>query len=845
MTKFAEVAVDAPAGHDRTFSYSVPSSLDLQLGQFVVVPFGNRKLQGVVFSLPPSPQVDKTRDVLRAHDEVPVLTGGQLELARWVSTHYMCTLFEACSLMLPPGGRLRWKTYVEPAQDGVGGTQDLSPFQERLLAYVRRNRKVAEQRATDSFGPSAAAGLRALAARGLVVCTPSLTGKPAKPKTQEIVAVSPAARSSVSEQIEGLEQRAPKQAEALRHLANGAGPVVISQARKDYGTSAVNGLIAKGMLEKRTVSLDRDPLANRDFPPEPAVSLTPSQMRAAFAVRSALEGRPRSPRGFLLQGVTGSGKTEVYLDAVRRCLNLGKRAIVLVPEIALTHQTIQRFASRFPGNVAVLHSGLTPGERFDQWWKVHNRKYKVVIGSRSAVFAPQPDLGLIVVDEEHEWSYKQHDAVPRYHARDVALRLAELSGAVALLGSASPDVESYRMAVRGDLGLLTLPERIASIAGAANGHARVRSGEDASPKSSGPTTAGRLYGRGDRTPISSPLASVAVVDMRKELREGNRGMFSRALHRALRQCLDNGSQALLFLNRRGSASYLQCRDCGRSLRCRRCDIAMTYHRDGRRMLCHYCGYARVPPSRCTNCRSSRVSYYGLGTQTVERELAREFPGAKVLRWDRDTAGQVDAQHAILKRLESGEADVLVGTQMIAKGLHLPAVTVVGVVLADIGLNLPDYRAGERAFQLLCQVAGRAGRGASEGRVVVQTYQPDNYAIKAAATQDYRRFYREEIAYRKELGNPPFNKMLRMLYAHTNRALCEREALRLSREMRQQRDSWGYSDVEVLGPTPAYPARVRGHYRWQIILRGPEPRALLEKGDVPQGWVVDVDPVGLG
>ena len=506
----------------------------------------------------------------------------------------------------------------------------------------------------------------------------------------------------------------------------------------------------------------------------------------------------------------------MYLDAVGECLKLGKKAIVMVPEISLTPQTVERFASRFPGKVAVLHSGLAPGERFDQWWKVRRGEYGVVVGSRSAVFAPQPDLGLVVIDEEHEWTYKQHDASPRYHARAVALKLAELTGAVVLLGSASPDVQSYRRARRGSVRLLQLPERIID-------------GAEAVPS-----------GRGEHG-----LAPVQIVDMRTELREGNRHIFSRVLKDALIECAAAGSQAILFLNRRGSASYVQCRACGLALRCRSCDVAMAYHRDIDRLLCHYCGDRRIPPSRCPGCLRYGMVYHGIGTKTVVDEVVKLLPGKSVMRWDRDAVSNARAHHELLERFRSQKAQVLVGTQMIAKGLHFPSVTLVGVVLADVGLGVPDFRAGERTFQLLYQVAGRSGRGAEAGRVIVQTYQPDNYAIKAAAAQDYRLFYDQEIGYRKEHGNPPFSRLVRLSYSHVNGAKCEREAGRLYRLLSGEQASWGLSDVEILGPTPAHPARVRGHYRWQLVVRGTDPRVLLDKVTIPHGWDVDVDPVGLG
>ena len=813
--RFAEVAVDAPAGPGRTFSYSRPPSLELRLGHLVLVPFGPRRLQGIVFALSDQPQVPETRDVEDIVFDAPVLSATQLRLSRWIAGYYQCGLFEAAAPMLPPGGRVRQRVYLT---SGIGGaevaTPSLSPFQQKVLAYVVRRKQVSEDRVLQVMGRGAGSAIKRLVDSGQVVRSRGRSAPTVSPKYRNYVALSPAGSHEALRDLPKLAKRAPRQAALLSKLGMESTPLLQAAVLNDFGSSAVNGLLDRGWLTKRRVAVDRDPLEGRDFPLAEPITLTALQQRAASEVRRALAGRSVTPRAFLLQGVTGSGKTEVYLDATQHCLAMGKRAIVMVPEIALTHQTIERFASRFPGNVAVLHSGLTSGQRFDQWWKARRGQYGIVIGSRSAVFAPQPDLGLIILDEEHEWAYKQQESSPRYHAREVALKLAQLTGSVVLLGSASPDVASYRAAMGKSVGLLRLPDRVAP------------------------------DGPGGPRGASQRMAAVNVVDMRRELREGNSGMFSGVLERATAECLDAGSQAILFLNRRGSASHMQCRSCGFGLRCRRCDVSVSYHGDLRRLLCHYCGDRRIPPDRCPKCLSYGLSYYGVGTQAVAGEVRRQFPGAKVIRWDRDSARTPAEHQDLLERFRSGDAQVLVGTQMIAKGLHFPSVTLVGVILADVGMHLPDYRAGERTFQLLCQVVGRSGRGRSAGTAIIQTYQPGNYAIRAAATQDYQQFYPTEIAHRREQGNPPFSRLIRLLHTHTNRALCERRALRMVSLLSEERESWGMSDVELLGPTPAHPPRLRGRYRWQIILRGAQPRALLEKVAIPASWTIDVDPVGL-
>jgi primosomal protein N' (replication factor Y) len=814
VVRFAEVAVDAPAGHDRTFSYSIPPSLDAKIGQLVIVPFGPRKLQGLVVSLPDSPQVPETREVFSVDDSGPILTETQLRLAHWVSAYYMCSLFEAAAPMLPPGGRFRIKTYLAPGPRSSGDHEAaLTPYQEEVLDYILSKGRMEEGRLVDALGERARAAARRLAEAGLVERTQARAGALVKPQYRDYVQLPANASRSLEQRLAELDN-APRQQAALSRLLETRAPLMQSPANKEFGRSAIMALLSKGMIERVSIATERDPLEGRVFPADPRVTLTSDQSRTTSEVRRSLAGE--GPRTFLLEGVTGSGKTEVYLDAVRECLKLGKRAIVMVPEISLTPQTVERFASRFPGKVAVLHSGLAPGERFDQWWKVRRGEYGVVVGSRSAVFAPQPDLGLVVIDEEHEWTYKQHDTSPRYHARAVALKLAELTGAVVLLGSASPDVQSYRRAQRGGVRLLQLPERIVDDTEAISAR-RTRGG----------------------------LAPVQVVDMREELREGNRHIFSRALRDALTECVAAGSQAILFLNRRGSSSHVQCRACGLALQCQSCDVAMAYHRDIDRLLCHYCGNRRIPPPRCPGCLSYGMAYHGIGTKTVVDEAVKLLPGTSVMRWDRDAVTNARAHQELLDRFRSEKAQILVGTQMIAKGLHFPSVTLVGVVLADVGLGVPDFRSGERTFQLLYQVAGRSGRGAAAGRVIVQTYQPGNYAIKAAAAQDYRLFYDQEIDHRREHRNPPFTRLARLSYSNVNGAKCELEVQRLHSLLSGEQASWGISDVEILGPTPAHPARLRGHYRWQLVLRGTDPRVLLDKVTIPHGWDVDIDPVGLG
>lgn len=502
----------------------------------------------------------------------------------------------------------------------------------------------------------------------------------------------------------------------------------------------------------------------------------------------------------LLHGVTGSGKTEIYLQALAAIIARGKRGIVLVPEIALTAQAILRFTGRFPDRVAIIHSALTAGERYDEWRRIRSGKVDVVIGSRSALFSPLPDLGIIILDEEHEPAYKQDQLKPTYHARDAAVFLGQLLHIPVVLGSATPSVESFFHAERGEYQLVELHNR-----------------------------------------IGADLPPVEVIDLRNELHAGNTSIFSRRLQSELEQVLNKGQQAILYLNRRGAASCILCRECGFVAMCDRCDMPLTYHSTERILLCHYCnGQSRILHF-CPQCNSPSIRYFGLGTEKVEDTIARHFPSARLLRWDRDTAKHRRAHEQLLDRFANREADILVGTQMIAKGLDLPGVTLVGVISADIALMLPDFSASERAFTLLTQVAGRAGRGEEAGKVIIQTFNPQHFCIDAASRHDYHEFYAAEIEARRRYGYPPFRQFVKFTYSHENRRRAQNEALLLRETLDQLIDRLGLEQTDIIGPAPAVMERIRGKYRWQMIARGPDLHPLLRVIDTP-GWEVDIDPV---
>jgi primosomal protein N' (replication factor Y) len=815
---YAEVAVNAAAPIRQTFTYRVPDELTVAVGQAVYVPFGARTLQGIVAEITAEPRFQDTRDIEAVIDERPLVTPERMSLAAWLSDYYRAPLFDCVSLMLPPGFKRRPQTLLRSAFWAGDAPDDLNDAERTVMDALREQEETESEDLKRSLKDVRGVGraITSLVRRGLVARTYRLARPAVQPRVVAHLTLqlsAGAARDRAAELREDGSQRAGRRATVLEALAE-EGSLPLSRARAlGLTPAALRDFEAEGVAAREDVTLLRDPLAGREYDPKPAAELTADQGRAAADIISALDAAPQpdSRRTFLLHGVTGSGKTEVYLEAIVHAASLGKRAIVLVPEISLTPQTVRRFGERFPGEVAVMHSGLSLGEHFDMWHAVRDGQYRVVIGPRGALFAPQPDLGLVVLDEEHEWTYKQQEGSPRYHARKAAEELCARTGAVLVLGSATPDVESHFRASAKAYRLLELPQRLIP---------------------------------GDSGVKPGPLPAVEVVDLREELKAGNRSIFSRALARAVRAALDSGEQVMLFLNRRGAASFVQCRDCGHVPECRSCAVALTYHESDGRLVCHYCHRRSSLPGACPECGGSRLRQVGIGTERVEEAAQREFPGARTLRWDSDVTRGRDQHEAILSRFISHEADILVGTQMIAKGLDIPLVTLVGVISADVALHLPDFRAGERTFQLLEQVAGRAGRGPRGGRVIVQTYTPDHYAIEAMAAHDYHALYAQEIENRRRMGYPPFGRLVRLTFAHTNADYSREQAAKMASGLREETARLGLPNVDVLGPSPAYVPRIRGRWRWNVVVRGDDPTAILGDEPLPRGWTLDVDPISV-
>lgn len=888
----------------QTFTYGIPADRRgvIEPGHVVWVPFGRGQQQGVVMSLaataPEGLQIKPLGDLVAAE---PALSAAHITLALWLSRHYLAPLSECVRLLLPPGFGAKSQVFVEYVPGAPIHPDDLTPTQQALLLRLRRGAMpLAELRHTDRRLTDETV-LGALREKGLVRLRDRGAAQGPKAKTERRVRLAIPA-DQIERSLLHL-GRSFKQADALAWLADHAGdapalseltqtmdstvapikalaerglvtidderrvhlalppdralaaaitlrgadryrpilealagagdePVWVGWLFAEAGTDAatLKILAEAGLVDFNEAEVWRDPLAGRRFQRDTPPSLTTDQQRAWLEIEAALaQARgateaPDTPPVFLLHGVTGSGKTELYLRALREVVASGGQGIVLVPEISLTPQTLNRFAARFPGRVGVVHSRLSEGERYDTWRRARQGDFDVVVGSRSALFTPFPHLGLIVVDEEHDGAYKQ-ERTPRYHARDAAIALARMTNAIVMLGSATPSLESMFQARRGAYTLLELPRRV-------RGHRGLD--KEAATASVG---AYDSISTGDDMLDMPP---VTVVDMRAELRADNRSMFSRALSQALTKTLDRGEQAILFLNRRGAASFVLCRDCGHVMHCPRCAIPLTQH--GGWLLCHHCNHRELLPALCPKCGSRRFKEFGAGTERLLAALAAEFPAARPLQWDRDTTGGKTSHEDILQDFIEHKADVLVGTQMIAKGLDLPLVTLVGVLSADLGLFLPDFRAAERVFQVLTQVAGRAGRSALGGQVIFQSYQPTHYAILAASRHDYTAFFQHEMRYRQEHGYPPYRRLVRLLYLDANRERCQQETGRVANQIKAHAKSLGLEGFELIGPAPAFFSKERDQLRWHLLFRSEDPAPLLSGVTLTPNWRIDVDPI---
>ncbi len=708
-----EVAI--PLHLNTSFHYRVPPDLVLlaQPGKRVLVPFGRRKLTGYLLGVV-SESREQLRDIIEVLDQEPLFTPAELDLYRWMAAYYHHPLGEVIKTALPAGINIQSSNRTTLAKDG-------RPMAEEVMSGGR--------------------------------------------KVKSELFYLP---------LSGAETDAAPRGKAVQLLQflREAGEASATLLRQRFGAVApqLKRLVELGLVRGEAREVYRDPFREEVFERDQPLVLNVHQHAAKLQITAALDSKAFAP--FLLHGVTGSGKTEVYLQAIAHGLEQGKTALVLVPEIALTPQLVKRFKRRFACGIAVLHSGLSDGERYDEWRRIRRDEVTIVIGARSALFAPLQRLGIIVVDEEHEDSYKQSEGF-RYNARDMALVRGKRDYAVVVLGSATPLVTSYHAALEKKLGYLSLPGRVRDL----------------------------------------PMPATELLDMR-----GRKGdALSPGLIAELGANLAKGGQSLLFLNRRGFATFLICQDCGHVLRCPNCSVTLTYHRGRGRHFCHYCDYFIAAPSVCPGCGGPEIGLLGRGTERVEEEIRELFPQARVSRMDRDTTRGRGGHARILKGVETGEIDILIGTQMIAKGHDFPGVTLVGVLSADASLNLPDFRSAERTFQLVSQVMGRAGRGDLPGRVLIQSLEPAHYTLTRAAAHDFAGFYADEIAFRHEVGYPPFAHLASLNLTGNSPAGVERGAKEAAAQLRSIRQELQVK-VEILGPAAAPLAKIRGRYRWQILLK---------------------------
>jgi len=587
----------------------------------------------------------------------------------------------------------------------------------------------------------------------------------------------------------------------------------------------------KGFIRLSEMEIWRDPLEHIEVSPAVSPELTVAQNAAWEKIKESFQSNSNH-NPIIVHGVTGSGKTELYLRAVESTIRQGKQVIVLVPEISLTPQTVKRFMARFPGQVGLIHSRLSGGERYDTWRRARMGKIPIIVGPRSALFAPLSNIGLIVVDEFHDASFYQEENAPIYDSVRTAIAYAKLLDCPILLGSATPDISLFFKAQSEGWNIISMPDRIL----AHQEYLRHKAIQYSQPLST-------IQNEG-KTAASLPLPLVQIVDMRNELKQGNRSIFSRNLQTALKGVLERQQQAILFLNRRGSATYVFCRSCGEALVCPRCDLPLTKHEDKGKLICHICGYSRLVPAKCPTCGKEQIRQYGSGTQRVEEELVRLFPTARILRWDADTARQKGAEELLLSHFTNHHADFLIGTQMLAKGLDLPLVTLVGIVLADVGLNFPDYRSAERCFQVLTQVAGRSGRSPLGGQVVLQTYQPENPVIQRVSRHDFNGFYTDEIIHRRELAYPPFTQLIRLEFRDHTLAISENKSNKLFKAIQHHlQENEQETDLIVSGPVPPFFPKERGLFRQQIILRGRDPYSILKELPL-EDWRIEVNPPDL-
>jgi len=785
---FALVAVNSPAYEKRAFFYLVPNSLKVQEGQAVWIPFGKRLLQGIILELSEQAPTDITfaeiKGIHSTIENAPILSLERLTTARFMADYYMAPLFPTVSCFFPPAFSLPPRDIYRTV---LGTTKPQDEQKLDLFNYIEEASPTAnmlKNRLIKGYN----ANLKALLQEGKVQKVHSLALPKVQVKTVDVFSLS-ISHNEAEQIIHALPKNANKKRKVWQLLLTS--PKIDADDASSI-RSYLNDFVKKGWVQKRQERILRDVYIPNCT--DKIHRLNTAQQQAAQSISHSL--KQNKNQSFLLHGVTGSGKTEVYLQCTQAALIQNKDVIVLLPEIALCPQTIGRFNARFPGQVAVLHSELSLGQRFDQWQQIANGQYKIVIGARSAIFAPMPNLGLVIIDEEHETSYKQQDFQPFYHARTVAQRLCRLNNATLVLGSATPSLESYNAAQRGILKLLTLPNR--------------------------PDT---------------QMPQVHIVDMREELKTNKRSIISLALQKAIDHVLNSGKKALVMHNRRGEAHFSQCASCGYIPICKNCDVPLAVHENG--FLCHRCSKKYKIIDKCCFC-DHNMKTYGHGTENIYRALQKLFPDARLLRWDKDSATQY-GQNYLYEQAQKN-ADIIIGTQMISKGLDLEKVALSAVILAETGEGLPNFRSYEKIFELCCQTAGRAGRQ-SEGQVIIQTYNPYSYPVVAAASHNYELFFKEEMAFRRKSYLPPLCHIATMTASHTNTVYAYQTAQKSSKATSEAALKLKDFAAQIGTVAPSFIGKKDGKYRYGFIVKSIKPQQIIKEASLPDNLVIDIDHYG--
>ena len=828
---FANIAF--PISVDQLFTYSVPQYLDAiaQPGVRVLASFHESKQEGVVVERTDETdlELEKIKSISDCLDEEPTFSEELLTLTKWMADYYLSSWGNALFCAVPAAVRNKKQQLIQLRPEY---TTPIGKVQKQIVAVLEIEETLTPYQLANRIGRSPEKlrpQITALREKGVINVKVSHKPKATTKFTNVATLALPPAdiATEIAKLTSGEDgygkatdqnpERGPhtgavKHAKILQILLDETVPLATTEILKQVGgsVSLLNTLERRGFIKITRAAAVRNPLSSQSVAPTQPLTLNEAQS-AAF---TELQSENRSNQTFLLHGVTGSGKTEVYMQTMAQVLENGKSVIVLVPEISLTPQTASRFIGRFGERVAVLHSRLSDGERFDQWHRIQKGDADIVIGPRSAVFAPVKELGLLIIDEEHSDSYKS-DTAPRYHAREVAQKRAKLANCPLILGSATPSLESFFQAQQGNYKLLSLPSRV----------------------------------------LDRKMPEVHIVDMRNELKSGNRTIFSERLRSAIAERLEKCEQIILFLNRRGHSKYVFCRTCGYAERCENCSISLTFHFETKKLVCHHCGHKRDTHPSCPDCGSPAIDYFGrrgFGTETVEREVQKAFPTANIKRFDADSTAKKDAHQHILEAFQRQDIDILIGTQMVAKGLDFPNVTLVGVIVADTALNLPDFRAGEHTFSLLTQVAGRSGRAEVVGEVIIQTYMPEHFCISAAQTHDYVGFYEKEVEARSALQYPPFSHVATLLLRGKN----ENEVIDAANTVSGHLKIWQadeFSEVIILGPAPAPLSKIDGKFRWRFLLRSKNVEKISQllqrlNDDLPPiiksnavEYAIDIDP----